>query len=264
MTEETKNNRALMPTDERAVDFYGDELRVYVLDGEPYVPLRPICDFLGVSWSGQSERIKRDAVLSETVRFVRVTRTNPAGGRPELLCLPLEYLNGWLFGINASRVREELRERLIRYQRDCYRVLAQAFQGGAVASPSSALTQIRDMALAIANMAEQQMLLEGRVTTTEARLDKAAVVVGDLSKRLGKLESRLSPGSFITEEQAAEVSQRVKALAGRLQEQTPGKNYYQSIFGELYRRFNVSSYKLIRQDSYAEVIAFLEEWGRGI
>ena len=83
-------SRAIVPTDERAVDFYGDELRVYVLDGEPYVPLRPICDFLGVSWSGQSERVKRDAVLSEAVRFVRVTRTNLAGGRPELLCLPLE------------------------------------------------------------------------------------------------------------------------------------------------------------------------------
>ena len=254
--------RALVPTDERAVDFYGDELKVYVLDGEPYVPLRPICDFLGVSWSGQRQRVVRDPVLSKATRFVRVTHTN-LGGRPELLCLPLRYLNGWLFGISSSRVREELREKLIQYQRECYDALARAFQGTA-ASPSSALTQIRDMALAIANMAEQQMLLEGRVTTTETRLDRAAVVVGDLSKRLGRLESRLTPGSFITEEQAAEVSQRVKALAGRLQEQTPGKNYYQSIFGELYRRFNVSSYKLIRQDSYAEVIAFLEEWGQGM
>lgn len=256
--------RALVPADERAVDFYGDEIRVYVLDGEPYIPLRPICDFLGVSWSGQTERLKRDAVLSEAVRYVRVTRTNTKGGRPELLCLPLEYLNGWLFGISASRVREELRERLIRYQRDCYRVLAQAFQGTAVSSPSSALAQIRDMALAIANMAEQQMLMEQRVTTTETRLDRAAVVVGDLSKRLGRLESRLSPGSYITDEQAAEVSQRVKALAAHLQEQTPGKNYYQGIFGELYRRFQVPSYKLIPQNRYAEVLAFLDEWGQGI
>ena len=37
--------RALVPTDERAVDFYGVELKVYVLDGEPYVPLRTICEF---------------------------------------------------------------------------------------------------------------------------------------------------------------------------------------------------------------------------
>lgn len=258
-------DKALIPTEQRSIDFYGDELIVVTLEGQPYIPIRPICDFLGLSWSGQSDRIRRDAVLSGEAATVRVTRTE--GERQvsrELLCLPLEYLNGWLFGVNASRVKEELTERLIRYQRDCYRVLAQAFQGTAVSSPSSALAQIRDMALAIANMAEQQMLLEGRVTTTEARLDKAAVVVGDLSKRLGRLESRLSPGSYITDEQAAEVSQRVKALAARLQEQTPGKNYYQSIFGELYRRFNVSGYKLIRQDSYAEVLAFLDEWGQGI
>lgn len=48
-------------------------------------------------------------MLSEAIRFARVTRTNPAGGRTELLGLPLEYLNGWLFGINTGRVREELR-----------------------------------------------------------------------------------------------------------------------------------------------------------
>lgn len=257
-------DKALIPTEQRSIDFYGDELIVVTLEGQPYIPIAPICDFLGVSWSGQSDRIRRDAVLAEAALSLRVTRKESKRGGREMLCLPLEYLNGWLFGINASRVREELRERLIRYQRDCYRVLAQAFQGTAVSSPPSALAQIRDMALAIANMAEQQMLMEGRVTTTEARLDKAAVVVGDLSKRLGRLESRLSPGSYITDEQAAEVSQRVKALAARLQEQTPGKNYYQSIFGELYRRFNVSGYKLIRQDSYAEVLAFLDEWGQGI
>ena len=254
--------RALVPADERAVDFYGDEIRVYVLDGEPYIPLRPICDFLGVSWSGQTERLKRDAVLSEAVRYVRVTRTNTKGGRPELLCLPLEYLNGWLFGISASRVREELRERLIRYQRDCYRVLAQAFQGPSV-SPSGSLAHIRDMALAIANMAEQQMLLESRVTVTEQRIDRAAQVVGDMGRRLSTLEGRLSPGSYITDEQAAEISQKVKALAGLLQEQAPGKNYYQSIFGELYRRYSVSSYKLIRESQYTEVIAFLDSWRAG-
>lgn len=256
-------DKAIVPTEQRSIDFYGDELIVISLEGEPYIPIRPICDFLGLSWSGQSERIRRDAVLSEATATVRVTRTE--GNRQvsrELLCLPLDYLNGWLFGVNAGRVKEGLRERLIRYQKDCYRVLAQAFQGSAVVSPTSPLVQIRDMALAIATMAEQQMLLEGRVTTTETRLDKAAVVVGDLSKRLGRLESRLAPGAYITDEQAAEISQRVKALAGRLQEQTPGKNYYQSIFGELYRRFNVSGYKLIRQNQYAEVIAFLEEWRR--
>jgi hypothetical protein len=253
-------DKALIPSEQREIDFYGDELIVVLLDGQPYIPIAPICDFLGVSWSGQSERIRRDAVLSEEALSLRVTRKESQRGGREMVCLPLEYLNGWLFRINANRVRDELRERLIRYQKDCYRVLAQAFQGPATAPPSSSLAQIREMALAIASMAEQQMLLEGRVTVTEARLDKAAIVVGTISQRLGRLESRLQPGSHITEEQAAEISQKVKALASLLQEQSPGRNFYQSIFGELYRRYNVTSYKLIRQSQYPEVLAFLDEW----
>ena len=256
-------DKALIPTEQRSIDFYGDELIAVSLEGQPYIPIAPICDFLGVSWSGQSERIRRDAVLSEAALSIRVTRKESQRGGREMVCLPLEYLNGWLFGINANRVKDELRERLIRYQRDCYRVLAQAFQGPAVSSPSSSLAQIRDMGLAIANMAEQQMLLESRVTVTEQRLGRAAQVVGDMGRRLSSLESRLSPGSYITDEQAAEISQRVKALAALLQERAPGKNYYQSIFGELYRRYSVSSYKLIRESQYTEVIAFLDRWGAG-
>ena len=257
-------DKALIPSEQRTIDFYGDELIVVSLEGRPYIPIAPLCDFLGVSWSGQSDRIRRDAVLSEAAVSLRVTRKESKRGGREMLCLPLDYLNGWLFGISAGRVKEELRERLIRYQKDCYRVLSQVFQGAAVSSSSSSsLANIRDMALAIANMAEQQMLLESRVTVTEQRIDRAAQVVGDMGRRLSTLEGRLSPGSYITDEQAAEISQKVKALAGLLQEQAPGKNYYQSIFGELYRRYNVSSYKLIRQSQYTEVIAFLDSWRSG-
>ena len=32
-------------------------------------------------------------------------------------------LNGWLFGVDVNRVRPELRERLMQYQRECFQVL---------------------------------------------------------------------------------------------------------------------------------------------
>jgi hypothetical protein len=35
--------------------------------------------------------------------------------------LPIDYLNGWLFGINAKRVKEDVRDRLIIYQERCYK-----------------------------------------------------------------------------------------------------------------------------------------------
>lgn len=247
-------DKALIPTEQRSVEFYGDELIAVLLDGEPYVPIRPLCDYLGLSWSGQRERILRDDVLSESAATVRVTRTE--GQREvtrELLALPLRYLNGWLFGVNARRVKDELREKLIQYQRECYEALAQVFQARA-ASPGSSLANIRDMALAIAEMAEQQIVLEGRVSVTEARLEQAAIVVGDIRKRLKSVEGRIRPDVYIIDEQAAEISLQVKALAHLI------GGHYQTVFSELYRRFGVSSYKLIRIEQYETVLDFLDEW----
>ncbi len=56
------------------------------------------------------------------------------------------------------------------------------------------------------------------------------------------------------------MSDQVKALGELLSGKQPGKNQYQGIFAELYRRFGVSSYKLIRQEQLEAVLAFLEEW----
>jgi hypothetical protein len=39
-----------------------------------------------------------------------------------------------------------------------------------------------------------------------------------------------------------------------------GKNQYQGVYGELHRRFGVSSYTMIRQEQYDSVLAFLEDW----
>ena len=52
------------------------------------------------------------------------------------------------------------------------------------------------------------------------------------------------------------------ARAELLTSRDPSKNHYQSIFADLYRRFEVSSYKLIRQDQYQAVLAFLDDWRR--
>jgi hypothetical protein len=272
------DEKALVPMAEKQVDFYGDELTAALVDvdgrQEVLIPLRPICDFLGIDWSGQRQRILRDrvlsAVLTEVVMSVGVTPTDigASSRRPRssvMLCLPLEYLNGWLFGINAARVRPELQQRVERYQRDCYKVLAAFFMERErplpADSPSVAsLNQIREMALAIAEMAAQQIEYEGRIATTESRLDRAAVVVGQIQNRLTAVERKLAPGNPITDEQAAEIQAAVHALTLLLTEQDKGKNHFQGIFNELHRRFGVTSYKLIPQGKYADVLEFLGQW----
>lgn len=260
--------------EERWVDFYDDTVLAVLIRLDDalkiVVPVRPVCDVLGVNWPPQWQRIRRDTVLSSTViEIITVARD---GKRRKMAALPIEFLHGWLFGITESQVKEEYREKITLYRRECFQALSAAFQGDlALPAPeapagSSSLAGVRDLALAVAQMAEQQMALEGRVdethelaTRANARLDKAAEVIGALQRRTYKLEDKLHPHTYITDQQAANVANAVKALAEILTRQK-GKNQYQGIYGELHRRFGVSSYTMIRQEQYDSVLSFLEDW----
>ncbi len=269
-----EESKALIPIKEQAVDFYGDELIGALVEvaGEVlvYVPLRPICDYLGVSWSGQRERTLRDAVLKEEVQFVRVTRMNSEQrrGNPNIFCLPLDFLNGWLFGINATRVKPEHQEKVIRYQRECYRVLYQTFHPQAVtvrsedtSSNIQVLEQIRANSLAVAHLAEQQIEIEQKINL---RIENAGRAFNALNRRVSIVEQKLNPAMLVTEDQAETISTTVKALAELIYSKDSSKNHYQGIFAELYRRFGVSSYKNVRIERYQEVLTFLEDWRQSV
>ena len=258
-----KHSVALIPRTTREVTFYSDVLLVALVEDTPYVAIRPIAEFIGLEWSSQRLRIQRDEILSEESRLVVMTGAD--GKQREMFSLPLELLPGWLFGVTPNKARPEFREKLTQYRRDCFQVLWRAFQTEfAQQSPATTtpnpLIEVRGLALAVAQMAEQQMELQTQVITANERIDQAITIVGDLEKRLTTVEQITSTTSAITNTQATEISNRVKGLAELLTRAHPGKNHYQGIFGELYRRFGVSSYKLIRQEQYQAVLDFLERW----
>lgn len=107
-----------------SVPFNGEIVIAALVDGKPYVPMKPICNNLGLAWNAQFERIQRNQVMSQGIRVIR---TPSNGGEQEMICLPLSMLNGWLFGVDVNRVKEGLREKLIKYQTECFDVLAQHF-----------------------------------------------------------------------------------------------------------------------------------------
>lgn len=122
------------------VDFYNDTLYAIQRDDGVFVAVKPICDRLGVNWANQLLRIKEDPVLSEGI--VLVTIPSP-GGAQETTCLKLEMVNGWLFKIDPRRAKdEETRQKLLTYQRECYRVLFEHFHGGRRAGGAVALRDI--------------------------------------------------------------------------------------------------------------------------
>jgi predicted nucleic acid-binding Zn-ribbon protein len=183
----------------------------------------------------------------------------------------------WLAGLQASRVKADLRDKLVQYQQEAAVVLWQAFKPQILKDEAALelvddqvirqLQHIVELGYAIARMGEQQIELQRQHQALAGRMDSAARVIRDVQGhlqhvevRLGVLEDQLHPASYITDEQATEVSNQVKALAEWLTGTDKAKNHYQGIFAELYRRFGVSSYKLIRQEQYTPVLQFLEAW----
>lgn len=108
------------------ISFHDQSIIAIEHEGKHFVALRPIVENIGLDWAAQYSRIKRHAVLKSTV--VMMTTQMPGDDqRREMLCLPLSMLNGWLFGVEVSRVREEIRPKLIRYQTECFDVLYRHF-----------------------------------------------------------------------------------------------------------------------------------------
>ena len=125
----------LISIGEVTIPFYDDRLIVQLgEDGEIYVALRPIVESLGLSWGSQFNRIKRDAVLSKKVQTlsVFVTNTQGTGQNREVICLPKQYLSGFLFGISANRIKDaRLRAKVIQFQEEVHLILDAAFTGDA-------------------------------------------------------------------------------------------------------------------------------------
>ncbi|KAF0200629.1 MAG: antirepressor [Bacteroidetes bacterium] len=96
-----------------------------VENGQKLVPVRPICDALGIAFKPQFVRLKDDPILSSTVT-TRVT-VGADGKQREMTCIPLRYVFGWLFMIDSRNVKEEARESVIKYQKMCYDALYNYF-----------------------------------------------------------------------------------------------------------------------------------------
>ncbi len=248
----TADTNALVPVREQVVDFYGDRIPVaQVPEGEVYVPLRPLTDFLGLAFSSQRQRVIRDEVLAEKARMVVMARSD--GRRVQMLCLPLDLLPGWLFGVQPSRARPELMDKLRRYRTECFRVLWQAFKGDIL--PASALPDRTanlsgaalafEIATAVQHLARQQLDMEERLGQVASKQDTMANYlrgfIRTTDQRLTSLELQLGTGATISEAQAAEVALAVKNVGQKLEAQGD-KNGYAKVYSELYRRFRVSSF----------------------
>ncbi len=105
----------------QTISFNHQSLVTFEQNGIHYTAMKPICENIGLTWEPQLARIKRDDVLSSTMIVMIMVAED--GKKREMICLPIEYLNGWLFGIDINRCKPEIRDTLIKYKKECYQAL---------------------------------------------------------------------------------------------------------------------------------------------
>jgi hypothetical protein len=89
------------------------------------IPIKPICEALGIDYHSQRQKLDDDDFLSSVE--VLSTSTGADGKKYDMLCLPYEFIFGWLFTINPKNVKEEARPAVAQYRIACYRALYRYF-----------------------------------------------------------------------------------------------------------------------------------------
>lgn len=102
------------------VPFNGQQVITAMAAGIAYVAMKPIVENLGMSWGTQQQKLMKSL---EKFNCIHMNMVAADGKLRKLLCLPLKKLNGWLFSINPEKVRADIRDKLIRYQEECFTVL---------------------------------------------------------------------------------------------------------------------------------------------
>jgi len=272
------------PIETKLVEFYGDQIPVVRLaDGRLFVPIRPLAEALGLDQRGQRQRVLRDEVMGEdAVNVVLVS----GGQQRTMLAIPLQQLPGYLFGIEAKRVRIELRDKLLLYKREMFDAIWTVLIGGGL-SGQPALPRLNDrqlsaqetvrMLTAMLQVAQQQAALEGRVVDVEGKQETmAAYMRGFIVEtrhqfselyqqadnhewRLGEVERGQATDDPINEKQAAEISLAVKPLAEIIEQRT-GRKSFGLVYDTLYKQFDIRSYMHLPRKNFEAAITWLRQW----
>lgn len=92
-----------------------------------FVPVKPICDAIGVAYQTQHLKLQEHEILAPTITLRVMVAAD--GKQREMVCLPLKFVYGWIFTINTKNVSEKAHDSVLRYQLECYEALYRHFAG---------------------------------------------------------------------------------------------------------------------------------------
>lgn len=99
----------------RVIPFRNAELLLVEKEGQPFVPMKPVVEGMGLSWASQTVKLN-----SNRARWgVSMIEIPSSSGLQVFLCLPLKKLFGWMMTLPPSKVKAEIAGEILAYQNEC-------------------------------------------------------------------------------------------------------------------------------------------------
>ena len=130
------------------VTFHGDTIFCIDYQGQPFTPMKPIVENLGLDWATQFRKLKNNesrwgvVIMTTASRgSVAIITTPSNGGEQEMLCMPVRKLPSYLNSINPRKVSPELRAKIELYQAESDDALWNYWMHGRAERPAPQTTE---------------------------------------------------------------------------------------------------------------------------
>ncbi|NMM98117.1 phage antirepressor N-terminal domain-containing protein [Bifidobacterium olomucense] len=159
------------------IPFHGDTIEAVMSEGKWFASLRRMCENLGVAYAAQYVKLKEKPWAT-----ISIIETVGADGKSrEMTMIDRRTMTMWLAGINASKVREDLRPKIEAYQCEAADVLDRYFNEDATSIMVKALMTPAAVAKLLTAY-DNQMKENARLVVRNAELEPKAKALDDFTE----------------------------------------------------------------------------------
>jgi P22_AR N-terminal domain len=247
--------------------FYGEVFNAYLADDRQwYLPLQDVCQALSLDVSGQRQRIQRDEALSDFL--VNVPLETPYQDTTrirDVACLNIRRLPYWLGTVEATRVKEEHRKKVILFKREFAEAAWAVFRSDMV--PADLLAEMdtnlppdeREYLEAMDQMRQVRKKLDLLSGKLDEELSRVGAELQDITGRLGTLEASLVGKKIVNPAQARLLQEMIAAVAEAKHAKTkkPKSQCFAEVHEEFKSAFQVHIYSILPEEQLEAATTFL-------
>jgi len=247
--------------------FYGETFMAYLAaDRQWYIPVNEVCGALDIDPRSQRRRIQEDEAIAH--RLVNIPMETPYRDTTrvqEVSCLNLRALPYWLGTIDANRVKEAYRKKVILFKREFAEAAWAVFRSDMV--PPDLLAEMdahlppqeREYLEAMDQLRQVRKKIDLLSGKLDEELEKVGAELQDLSGRLGTLEESLVGKQIVNPAQARLLQEMIAAVAEVKHAKTkkPKSQCFAEVHEEFKSSFQVHIYSILPEEQLDSAITFL-------